>query len=185
MSERYQENKLRGRKVHFNIRATRFGARYTEHCRVWCLLYNLDPSFPKKKSGSWFCPTLHWNNMELHTVEHHHIELRYLEYYGYFDILIMRDYQSDLVVLTTYLWSILPSISWMSRSLLPQSHRVQYNRVWLYLVVVNWKVKVMWLTGQQGWGRLRSLITITILITGHRKLLITITIMIIWQFFFW
>ena len=38
---------------------------------------------------------------------------------------------------------------------------------------------------EQGWGRLRSLITITILITGHRKLLITITIMIIWQFFFW
>jgi hypothetical protein len=31
----------------------------------------------------------------------------------------------------------------------------------------------------QGWGRLRSLITITILITGHIKLLITITIMII------
>jgi hypothetical protein len=33
---------------------------------------------------------------------------------------------------------------------------------------------------EQGWGRLRSLITITILITGHGKLLITITIMIIW-----
>jgi hypothetical protein len=31
----------------------------------------------------------------------------------------------------------------------------------------------------QGWGRLRSLITIMILITGHRKLLITITITII------
>jgi hypothetical protein len=37
----------------------------------------------------------------------------------------------------------------------------------------------------QGWGRLQSLITITILITGHRKLLITITIMIIWRFLFW
>jgi hypothetical protein len=32
---------------------------------------------------------------------------------------------------------------------------------------------------RQGWGRLRSLITITILITGQRKLLITITITII------
>jgi hypothetical protein len=37
----------------------------------------------------------------------------------------------------------------------------------------------------RGWGQLLSLITITILITGHRKLLIAITITIIWQFFFW
>jgi hypothetical protein len=35
----------------------------------------------------------------------------------------------------------------------------------------------------QGWGRLRSLITIMILITGHGKLLITIIITIIWLFF--
>jgi hypothetical protein len=37
-----------------------------------------------------------------------------------------------------------------------------------------------WVCPAQGWGRLRSLITITILITGQGKLLITITIMIIW-----
>jgi hypothetical protein len=36
-----------------------------------------------------------------------------------------------------------------------------------------------WCDVRQGWGRLRSLITITILITGHGKLLITITITII------
>ena len=31
-------------------------------------------------------------------------------------------------------------------------------------------------SAKQGWGQLRSLITITILITGHEKLLITNTI---------
>jgi hypothetical protein len=42
------------------------------------------------------------------------------------------------------------------------------------------KAEHLWhLSSEQGWGRLRSLITITILITGHGKLLITITITII------